>query len=122
MVVVDGSALSKSPSPVGRAPIQEHASESAESSRPDRISSGSLHDAALLRLLRVAFTEDVVNVVAVLWDTIDLIEVTVTVLIGTSDSVFVFETMAIEVTTACAATPSAEVQYAEAAAFEAKQE
>ena len=81
-----------------------------------------MHDAALLRLLRVAFTKDVVNVVAVLWDTIDLIEVTVTVLVGTLDSVFVFERMAIEVTTAFVATPSAEVQYAEAAAFEAKQE
>jgi hypothetical protein len=108
-VVVDGSA--------GNAPIQEHASDSSDLSNPDRMFSAVSHDPASLRLLLVALAEDVVNVVKVLFETIDSVKVTVMVLVGTSVSVVVLDT-----TSRVVSTPSTEVQYAEAAEFEVRQE
>lgn len=108
-VVVDGSA--------GNAPIQEHASDNSDLSNPDSISSADSHDPASLRLLLVAFAEDVVNVVKVLFETIDSVKVMVMVLVGTSVSVVVLDT-----TSRVVSTPSTEVQYAEAAEFEVRQE
>lgn len=56
--------------------------------------------------------EGVVNVVKVVLETIDSVDVIVTVLVGTLESVVVLDIMSKEVTTASVATPSAEVQYA----------
>lgn len=111
-VVVDGAAFSRPASTDGSAPIQEQASDSSDLSIPDRISSAVSHDDLNLRRLPVASAEDVVNVVVVLLETMDLIEVIVTVLVGTSVRVLVLDITSKEVTTASVATPSAEVQYA----------
>jgi hypothetical protein len=113
-VVVDGSS--------GNAPIQEHASDNSDLSNPDSIFSGVSHDSVPLRLLLVALAEDVVNVVKVLLERIDSVKVTVMVLVGTSVSVVVLDITSNLVTTPSVATPSAEVQYAEAAEFEVRQE
>lgn len=80
-------------------------------------------DVALLRLLRAAaLEEEVTNVVAVLREMIDSVEVIVTVLVGTLESVVVLEMTYIEVTASCAAVLSAELQYADATTLEAKHE
>jgi hypothetical protein len=111
-VVVDGATSSRAASTDGSAPIQEQASDNSDLSIPDRIFSAVSHDDLTLRRLPVAFADDVVNLVVVLLETIDSVDVIVTVLIGTSERVLVLDIMSTEVTTASVATPSAEVQYA----------
>lgn len=120
-VVVDGSALNSSASLDGNAPIQEHASDSSDLFSPDSMSSAVSHGSFPLRRL-LALAEDVVNVVKVVLETIKSVEVTVIVLVGTSVSVVVLDITSRAVTTPSVATPSADVQYAEAAEFETRQE
>lgn len=121
-VVVDGPADSRSASLDGNAPIQEHVSDSSDLSSPDSMSSTVSHGSVSLRRLLDALAEDVVNVVKVVLETIKSVEVTVNVLVGTSVSVVVLDITSRAVTTPSVATPSADVQYAEAAEFEARQE
>ena len=121
-VVVDGTAVSRPASADGNAPIQEHASDNSDLSSPDSMFSAVSHGAVPLRRLLVAFAEDVVNVVKVVLETIKSVEVTTIVLVGTSVSVVVLDITSRAVTTPSVATPSADVQYAEAAEFEARQE
>jgi len=120
-VVVDGSAGNRPASLDGNAPIQEHASVSSDLSNPDSMSSAVSHGSVPLRLL-LALAEDVVKVVEVVLETIKSVEVMVIVLVGTPVRVVVLDITSRAVTTPSVATPSADVQYAEAAEFEARQE
>jgi len=120
-VVVDGSAGSRPASLDGNAPIQEHASDSSDLSNPDSMSSAVSHGSAPLRRL-LALAEEVVKVVEVVLETIKSVEVMVIVLVGTPVRVVVLDITSRAVTTPSVATPSADVQYAEAAEFEARQE
>jgi hypothetical protein len=70
----------------------------------------------------VALAEAVTKVVRVVLETINSVEVIVRVLVGTSVSVVVLDITFRAVTTPSVATPSAEVQYAEAAELEVRQE
>jgi hypothetical protein len=121
-VVVDGSAVRKPASTDGNAPIQEHASDNSDLSYPDRTFSAVSQDSVSLRRLFVALAGDVTKVVRVVLETINSVEVMVMVLVGTSVSVVVLDITSRAVTTPPVATPSAEVQYAEAAEFEVRQE
>jgi hypothetical protein len=106
----------------GNAPIQEHASDNSDLSNPDSMFSAESHESVSPRRLFVALAEAVTKVVRVVSETIDTVEVMVIVLVGTSVSVVVLDTTSRAVTTPSVATPSAEVQYAEAAEFEVRQE
>jgi hypothetical protein len=121
-VVVDGSAVSRPASTDGNAPIQEHASDNSDLSNPDSMFSAESHDSVSPRRLFVTLAEAVTKVVRVVLETIDSVEVIVIVLVGTSVSVVVLDITSRAVTTPSVATPSAEVQYAEAAEFEVRQE
>ena len=106
----------------GNAPIQEHTSDSSDLSKPDSILSTVSHGSASLCFRLVVLAEGVVNVVKVVLETIDSVDVIVIVLVGTPVSVIVLDITSRAVTTPSVATPSADVQYAEAAEFEARQE
>jgi hypothetical protein len=121
-VVVDGSAVSRPASTDGNAPIQEHASDNSDLSYPDRMFSAVSQDSVSPRRLLVALAEAVTKVVRVVLETINSVEVIVRVLVGTSVSVVVLDITFRAVTTPSVATPSAEVQYAEAAELEVRQE